>query len=83
MNIEILMKRRGVVFSLLITRRISDSGSRGIVPSINLSKTPFQDYNDKESANTNTCQDCNKEFSSTEELTVQVLLYTRIVLVNS
>ena len=28
----------------------------------------LQDYKDKESANTNTCQDCNKVFSSTEEL---------------
>jgi len=28
----------------------------------------LQDYKDKESADTNTCQDCNKVFSSTEEL---------------
>jgi hypothetical protein len=29
----------------------------------------LQDYKDKESTNTNTCQDCNKVFSSIEELT--------------
>jgi hypothetical protein len=29
----------------------------------------LQDYKDKESTNPNTCQDCNKVFSSTEELT--------------
>jgi hypothetical protein len=29
----------------------------------------LQDYKDKESTNTNTCQNCNKVFSSTEELT--------------
>jgi hypothetical protein len=29
----------------------------------------LQDYKDKETTNTNTCQDCNKVFSSTEELT--------------
>jgi hypothetical protein len=29
----------------------------------------LQDYKDKESTNANTCQDCNKVYSSTEELT--------------
>lgn len=29
----------------------------------------LQDYKDKESRNTYTCQDCNKVFSITEELT--------------
>ena len=29
----------------------------------------LQDYKDKESTNTITCQDCNKVFSRTEELT--------------
>ncbi|MDQ4013994.1 MAG: hypothetical protein M3146_09775 [Thermoproteota archaeon] len=29
----------------------------------------YIDYKEKESANTNTCQDCNKTFSSIEELT--------------
>ncbi len=28
----------------------------------------LQNYKEKESANTNTCQDCNKVFSSIEEL---------------
>lgn len=41
-----------------------------VAPSMNPEERPdLQDYKDKESANTNTCQDCNKEFSSTEELT--------------
>jgi hypothetical protein len=29
----------------------------------------LQGYKDKETTNTNTCQDCNKLFASTEELT--------------
>jgi hypothetical protein len=32
-------------------------------------KPDLQDYKDKESANTNTCRACNKEFSITKELT--------------
>jgi hypothetical protein len=40
-----------------------------VAPSTNPEKRPnLQDYKDKESANTNTCQDCNKVFSSIEEL---------------
>ena len=41
-----------------------------VAPSMNPDERPnLQDYKDKESANTNTCQDCNKIFSSKEELT--------------
>jgi hypothetical protein len=41
-----------------------------LVPSMNPDeRSDLQDYKDKESAKTNTCQDCNKEFSSVEELT--------------
>jgi hypothetical protein len=40
-----------------------------VAPSTNPEERPdLQDYKDKESANTNTCQDCNKVFSSIEEL---------------
>ena len=42
-----------------------------VAPSMNPEERPnLQDYKDKESANTNTCQDCNKVFSSIEELTI-------------
>jgi hypothetical protein len=42
--------------------------SKDVAPSMNPEERPnLQDYKDK-SANTNTCQDCNKVFSSTEEL---------------
>jgi Zinc finger, C2H2 type len=41
-----------------------------VAPSMNPEDRPdLQDYKDKESANTNKCQDCNKVFSSIEELT--------------
>jgi hypothetical protein len=43
-------------------------------------KPDLQDYKDKESANTNTCRACNKEFSSTEELTAQKRT-SRVILV--
>jgi len=45
--------------------------SGDLAPSMNPEERPdLQDYKGKESANTNnTCQDCNKVFSSTEELT--------------
>ena len=46
---------------------------RDIAPSINPEERPdLQDYKstDKESGNTNTCQDCGNEFSSKEELAV-------------
>jgi hypothetical protein len=44
--------------------------SEDVAPSMNPEERPnLQDYKDKESTNTNTCQDCNKVFSSTEELT--------------
>jgi hypothetical protein len=42
--------------------------SEDVAPSMNPEERPnLQDYKDK-SATTNTCQDCNKIFSSTEEL---------------
>ena len=42
--------------------------SEDVEPSMNPEeRLNLQDY--KESTNTNTCQDCNKVFSSTEELT--------------
>jgi len=45
----------------------SESGD--VAPGMKPDERPtLQDYKDKESANTNTCQDCNKVFSSTEEL---------------
>jgi C2H2 type zinc finger protein len=43
-----------------------------VAPSMNPEERPdLQDYRstDKESANTNTCQDCGKVFSKIEELT--------------
>jgi hypothetical protein len=41
-----------------------------IAPSMNPDERPdLQDYKEEVSANTNTCQDCNKIFSSKEELT--------------
>jgi hypothetical protein len=41
-----------------------------VAPSMKPEERPnLQDYKDKESTNNNTCQDCNKVFSSTEELT--------------
>ena len=48
--------------------------SEDLAPSMNPEERPnLQDYKDKEkdkeTTNTNTCQDCNKVFSSTEELT--------------
>ena len=44
--------------------------SEDVAPSMNPEERPdLQDYKDKESTNPNTCQDCNKVFSSTEELT--------------
>ena len=44
--------------------------SREVAPSMNPEeRSDLRDYKDKESANTNTCQDCNKVFSSLEELT--------------
>jgi hypothetical protein len=44
--------------------------SEDVAPSMNPEERPnLQDYKDKETTNTNTCQDCNKVFSSTEELT--------------
>jgi hypothetical protein len=36
-----------------------------VAPSMNPEERPnLQDYKDKESAKTNTCQDCNKVFST-------------------
>lgn len=46
---------------------------KDIAPSINPEERPdLQDYKstDKESGNTNSCQDCSKVFSSKEELAV-------------
>jgi hypothetical protein len=46
---------------------------KDVAPTMNPEKRPdLQDYksSDKQSANTNTCQDCGKVFPSTEELTV-------------
>ena len=44
--------------------------SGDVAPSMKPEEIPnLQDYKDKESTNTNTCQDCKKVFSSTEELT--------------
>ena len=41
-----------------------------LAPSMNPDeRSDLQDYKVKESTNTNTCQDCNKEFSSVEDLT--------------
>jgi hypothetical protein len=38
--------------------------SEDVAPSVNPEERPdLQDYKDKESRNTNTCQDCNKVFS--------------------
>lgn len=38
-----------------------------VAHSMNPEERPnLQDYKDKESTNTNTCQDCNRVFSSTE-----------------
>jgi hypothetical protein len=45
---------------------------REVTPSMNPEERPdLQNYRstDKESANTNICQDCGKVFSNTEELT--------------
>jgi hypothetical protein len=40
-----------------------------VAPSMNPEERPnLQNYKDKESANTNSCQDCNKVFSNTDEL---------------
>ena len=45
----------------------SESGD--VAPGVKPDEGPtLQDYKDKESTNTNTCQDYNKVFSSTEEL---------------
>ena len=49
------------------------SENKDVVPSMNPEERPdLQDYKstDKQSANINTCQDCSKVFSNTEELTV-------------
>jgi len=49
------------------------SENKDVIPSMNPEERPnLQDYKstDKQSANTNTCQDCGKVFPSTEELTV-------------
>jgi hypothetical protein len=49
------------------------SENKDVIPSMNPEERPnLQDYKstDKQSANTNTCQDCDKVFPSTEELTV-------------
>ncbi|MDQ3840139.1 MAG: hypothetical protein M3297_12825 [Thermoproteota archaeon] len=50
---------------------LEERGKEGdVAPSMNPDERPdLQDYKDKESANANICQDCRKEFSSTEELT--------------
>ena len=57
--------------------------SGDVAPSMKPEEIPnLQDYKDNESTNTNTCQDCNKVFSSTEELTCTLQERTsRIILV--
>jgi hypothetical protein len=59
------------------------SENKDVVPSMNPEERPdLQDYksSDKQSVNTNTCQDCGKVFPSTEELTVH---YRKIILNHS
>jgi hypothetical protein len=49
---------------------LEEGKSEDVAPSMNPEERPnLQDYKDEESTNTNTYQDCNKVFSSTQELT--------------
>lgn len=51
---------------------LENKKEQDVAPSMNPEERPdLQDYksSDKQSANTNTCQDCGKVFPNTEELT--------------